>query len=80
MMSGKREYGNLILSPSPHIHSGENILWVTLTYILALLPVVFMSLFDYGFQAARVLFLSMGSAMAFEWLIQLLFGQKQTDF
>ncbi len=77
-MSERREYGSLILSPSPHIHSGENILWVTLTFILALMPVVIMSLMDYGFQSARVLCLSVGSAMAFEWLIQLLFGKKVT--
>lgn len=77
-MSERREYGNLILSPSPHIHSGENILWVTLTYLLALLPVVLMSFFDYGLQSARVLCLSMGSAVAFEWLIQLLFGKEVT--
>ncbi len=77
-MSERREYGSLILSPAPHIHGGENILWVTLTYILALSPVLIMSLLDYGFQSARVLCLSMGSAMAFEWLIQLLFRKKVT--
>ena len=68
----------LTVSPSPHIHSGARITGISYNILLALLPAVVMGVYIYGFDALRVICVSISSAMIAEALIQKIFHKKVT--
>lgn len=59
----------LIFSPSPHIRSSRTTRGAMTHVIIALLPAVFCALWYFGLPALTVLFVSVASCMAVEWLI-----------
>jgi len=69
---------DLIVSPSPHIHSGARITGTSYNFLIALLPAVIMGISAYGFDALRVICASIACAMVFEALIQKLFKKPIT--
>ena len=68
----------LIVSPSPHVHSGARLTGISYNLLLALLPAVVMGVYTYGFDAVRVICISISSAMIAEALIQKIFRKKIT--
>jgi electron transport complex protein RnfD len=69
---------DLIVSPSPHIHSGARITGTSYNILIALLPAVIMGVSTYGFDALRVIGASIACAAVFEALIQKLFKKPVT--
>ena len=69
---------DLIVSPSPHVHSGARITGTSYNFLIALLPAVIMGVSTYGFDALRVICASVACAMVFEALIQKLFKKPVT--
>lgn len=59
----------LIVSPSPHIHSGDSIERNMYAVIIALLPAVAVSLVQFGLGALVVLAMSIGACALTEWVI-----------
>ncbi|MBW1887382.1 MAG: RnfABCDGE type electron transport complex subunit D [Deltaproteobacteria bacterium] len=68
----------LTVSPSPHIHCGARLTGISYNLLLALLPAVAMGVYTYGFDALRVICISISSAMVAEALIQKIFRKKVT--
>ncbi|MDY0200810.1 MAG: RnfABCDGE type electron transport complex subunit D [Bacteroidales bacterium] len=60
----------LVVSPSPHIHSGESTKRLMYNVVLALIPTLGISLFYFGVGALTVTLLSIVSCLFFEFLIQ----------
>lgn len=60
----------LTISPSPHIHSDQSVKKIMYTVILALMPALVWSIFMFGFDAVRVILVSVISCVAIEYLIQ----------
>lgn len=77
-MSSQALKKELIVSPAPHLHSGEGISKIMYTFVIALLPAVIFSISVFGMHAVRVITLSIASAMASEWFIQKLFRRPVT--
>jgi electron transport complex protein RnfD len=69
---------DLIVSPSPHIHSGARITGISYNFLIALLPATIAGVSVYGFDALRVICASVAFAMVFEALIQKLFRKPVT--
>lgn len=59
-----------VISPSPHIHSGEKVSSLMYGVVLALLPALLVSVWFYGLPALLVILISIVSCMVFEYLIQ----------
>lgn len=59
----------LIVSPSPHIHSGVSTSVLMSDVIIALIPAFIVSIFFYGFSAIITTTIAVVSAMLFEFLI-----------
>lgn len=59
----------LIVSLSPHVHSGDSVQKNMYGVCLALVPALIASLYFFGLGAAVVLLASIVSCVAFEWLI-----------
>jgi len=60
----------LIVSPSPHVHSGESTSRLMFNVVLALVPAFAVSLYYFGIGALAVTFLSVLSCVLFEYVIQ----------
>ena len=60
---------NLLVSPSPHIHSKDSTQSLMLDVVIALLPAVVLSIVFYGWREAVVLGTSVAACVAFEYLI-----------
>ncbi|OHD68084.1 MAG: hypothetical protein A2W19_01680 [Spirochaetes bacterium RBG_16_49_21] len=73
MPSSEIKYRNLVISSAPHIHEGRSYSGAMYTFIIALLPAVIFAISRYGMDAARVIAVSIASAMASEYIIQKLF-------
>ncbi|MEG1607883.1 MAG: RnfABCDGE type electron transport complex subunit D [Mucinivorans sp.] len=58
-----------IVSPSPHLHSGDSTKRIMRDVVIALLPALGFSLVMYGFNALSVTVLAVISCMFFEWFI-----------
>lgn len=69
----------LIVSLSPHVHSGDSVQKNMYGVCLALVPALIASLYFFGLGAAVVLLASIVSCVAFEWLISK-FILKRTQF
>ena len=62
--------GKLIVSPAPHLHSGDTVTKRMLNVILALVPAYLVSLYYFGLGALIVSLTAMVSCVLFEYLIQ----------
>nr|HPN23100.1 RnfABCDGE type electron transport complex subunit D [Tenuifilaceae bacterium] len=60
----------VIVSPSPHVHSGESTSRLMFNVVLALMPAFAVSLYYFGVGAFIVTLLAVGSCVIFEYLIQ----------
>ena len=60
----------LTISPSPHIHSDQSVKKIMYTVILALMPALVWSIFMFGFDAVRVILVSVVACVAVEYIIQ----------
>ena len=68
---------NLIISPSPHIHSGDSISKNMYGVLIALIPAFLVSLYSFGLGALIVTFVSVASCVLFEYLIQKFLLKKE---
>lgn len=69
----------LIISPSPHIHSGDSVSKNMYGVLIALLPALLVSLYYFGLGALIVTLASVLGCVTFEYLIQkFLFKKPQT--
>lgn len=68
----------LVVSSSPHMHSGENIQRVMLLVILALLPAAAAGIYFFGLPALRVMVLCTVGCVAFEALFCKMRGHKNS--
>lgn len=59
----------LIISPSPHIHSGDSVEKNMYAVIIALIPACLVSLSQFGLGALVVMAVSVGVCVLVEWLI-----------
>ena len=69
---------DLIVSPSPHVHSGSSISSIYHNTLLALLPATLAGLSIYGISALQVVCASVASAMLAEALFQLMLRRPVT--
>lgn len=60
---------SIIVSPSPHIHSGDSVAGNMRGVLVALLPALLVSFFYFGIGAAIVCAVSVVSCVFFEWAI-----------
>ena len=60
----------LVVSPSPHVHSGDSTKRLMYNVVLALIPTLAVSLYYFGVGALVVTLLSIVSCLVFEFLIQ----------
>ena len=70
------EMKNMIISPSPHIHSGDSISKNMYGVLIALIPAFLVSLYCFGLGALIVTLVSVASCVLFEYLIQKLLLKK----
>ncbi len=70
----------LIVSSSPHIHSGESIAKTMHTVIMALIPGALVGVYYFGLSALWVIVLSVASCMAMEAAFQKAMGRKVTVY
>ncbi len=68
----------LIISASPHVHSGQDIPSVMRDVIFALLPALLAGIWFFGFDAFRVLVLAVLGCVGFEMLMNRLLGRAST--
>lgn len=64
------ELPKVIVSASPHVHSGQSTQKVMLDVLIALIPAFLMSLYLFGIEAFTVTAVSIASCVLFEYLIQ----------
>ncbi len=60
----------LTISGSPHIHGEESVKKIMYSVVYALIPAVLISIYFFGWDAARVLLTSVIACLFFEWVIQ----------
>lgn len=68
---------NLIVSPSPHIHSGDSISKNMYGVLIALVPAFLVSLYYFGLGALIVTATSVAACVLFEYLIQKFLMKKE---
>lgn len=64
------EYGNLVVSSSPHIRSEDTVQRIMLDVIIALLPATAASVYFFGSRALAIVIVSVIAAIAAEAIIQ----------
>ena len=67
----------LIASSNPHIRNNEDTRSIMLDVIIALCPALIMSVIRFGFRALIMVFVSVASAVFFEWLYRKLLHKPQ---
>lgn len=72
------ETDKLIVSSSPHLHSGENISKIMLYVIISLMPACAVGVYYFGFNAVKVLFYCTASSMIIEWICCKMAGRPST--
>lgn len=60
----------LTISGSPHIHEDNSVKKVMYGVVYALIPAMLVSIYFFGFDAVRVMLISVAACLLFEWLIQ----------
>lgn len=68
----------LHVSNSPHVRDGHTTASIMRDVFLALLPASLFGIYNFGAKAAVILIVSTLSAIFFEWVYQVLMGQKVT--
>ena len=68
----------LIVSPSPHIRSGNSTQKIMLDVIIALVPALIASVVIFGPRAALITAVCVGSCVLFEYLCRLIMKREQT--
>ncbi|MCQ2770647.1 MAG: RnfABCDGE type electron transport complex subunit D [Clostridia bacterium] len=68
----------LLVSPSPHVKSGNTTTKVMLDVIIALLPVVVASVFIFGFRRLLVIAVAIASSVLSEYFFELICKRKST--
>ncbi len=68
----------LVVSASPHVHSGQNVRQIMRDVILALLPGVLVGIWYFGIDAVRVLALAVIGCLFFEWVMNRLLSRRST--
>lgn len=58
------------LSGSPHVHGDESVKKIMYTVVYAMVPAMLVSVYFFGFDALRVLLISVAACLFFEWAIQ----------
>jgi len=62
--------GLLTVSGSPHIHDHQNVKSIMYGVVVAMIPAIFVSVYFFGVDAARVILVSVAACLLFEWAIQ----------
>lgn len=60
----------LTVSGSPHIHGQQSVKSIMYGVVVAMIPAIFVSVYFFGLDAARVIFISIAACLFFEWIIQ----------
>lgn len=60
----------LTVSGSPHVHAHQNVKSIMYGVVIAMIPAIFVSVYFFGIDAARVLLISVLACLFFEWVIQ----------
>lgn len=60
----------LTVSGSPHIHDRQNVRSIMYGVVIAMIPAILVSVYFFGPDAARVIFISIAACLFFEWVIQ----------
>lgn len=60
----------LTVSGSPHVHARQDVKSIMYGVVIAMIPAILASIYFFGLDSARVLFISIISCIFFEWLIQ----------
>lgn len=60
----------LTVSGSPHVHSRQDVKSIMYGVVIAMIPAILVSVYFFGIDAARVIFVSIISCIFFEWIIQ----------
>lgn len=60
----------LTISGSPHVHTQQSVKSIMYGVVIAMIPAIFVSVYFFGIDAARVLLISVLGCLFFEWLIQ----------
>lgn len=69
----------LTISPSPHVHSGDSVKKNMYGVVIALIPVLLISFYNFGFGAIVVTVTSIASCLLFEHLIQKFMLKQETS-
>ncbi|MDR0445869.1 MAG: RnfABCDGE type electron transport complex subunit D [Oscillospiraceae bacterium] len=76
--AGNLSAGRLVVSPSPHIHSGRSTTEIMRDVLIALAPAAVASVIVFGWRAALVIAVCIVSAVFFEWGFQKLTKRRGT--
>lgn len=68
----------LTISGSPHIHGKESVNKIMRDVCIALIPAIGVAIWNFGWDAVRVLAISVISCIVFEWLIQKFMLKKKS--
>ncbi len=68
----------LVVSPSPHIHCGNNLSRIMLDYIIALVPASVFAIFLFGYPALQVIIIAIASSVAWEFLLRKISKRENT--
>lgn len=60
----------LTVSGSPHVHDRQDARSIMYGVVIAMIPAILVSVYFFGLDSARVIFISVASCLLFEWLIQ----------
>ena len=60
----------LKVSGSPHVHDHQNVKSIMYGVVVAMIPAIFVSVYFFGLDAARVILISVAACLFFEWIIQ----------
>lgn len=60
----------LTISGSPHVHTQQSVKSIMYGVVIAMIPAIFVSVYFFGIDAARVLLISVLGCLFFEWVIQ----------
>lgn len=78
MRERRMDLHKLHIESAPHTHGNASASSMMLLVIIALLPAAITGIFNYGTQAAMLLFVSIGSAFVTEALMTLIFRHRMT--
>lgn len=60
----------LTISGSPHVHGQQSVKSIMYGVVAAMIPAILVSIYYFGLDSARVIFISIVACLFFEWVIQ----------